>query len=153
MDKARAFYYALSMGTFHEPIEIWNPKRPRRKLSLDALVYTGAAYSLIPGKLLRRIGVKPLKTMRFKMGDGRVIESSVGQATARVKGEETPTWVIFGDDDAEPLLGAYTLEGLGLSVDSLHRALVPVVSYLVGFAPPRRKAELAQPLRPRRIED
>jgi clan AA aspartic protease len=121
------------MGTFHEPIEICNPAKPGKKISLDALVDTGAAYTLIPGKLLKRIGIKPVKTRRFKIGNGKVIERSVGLAVARVQGEETPTWVIFGDDDAEPLLGAYTLEGLALGVDSLHRNLVPVASFLLAF--------------------
>ena len=129
------------MGTFHEPIEIWNASKPRRKLALDALVDTGAAYSVIPAKLLRRLGVKAFARRRFKLADGRVIDSGVGWATVRVKGEAIPTLVIFGANDAEPLLGAYTLEGLALGVDSLHGNLVPVALYLVGFAPPRRRAK------------
>ena len=127
------------MGTFHEPIEIWNPARPGKKLQLDALVDTGAAYSLVPGKLLRGLGAKATRTLRFKTADGRVVRGGVGEVMARVKGKATHTWVIFGGNDAEPLLGAYTLEGLALGVDSLHRNLVPVAPYLVGFTPaPRR---------------
>jgi len=114
------------MGTFHEPIEVLNPSNRRRKISLEALVDTGAAYSLIPGRLLRGIGVKPSRTGRFKLADGRIVHRGVGLVTARVRHEETPTWVVFGDAESDPLLGASTLEELGLGVDSIHRSLVKV---------------------------
>lgn len=35
------------------------------------------------------------------------------------------TVVAYGEDDAPPLLGAYTLEGLGLAVDPTSQRLVP----------------------------
>ena len=43
--------------------------------------------------------------------------------------------VVFGDEDAEPLLGAVTLEEFGLGVDPVRRRLVPVDGYLVGLRP------------------
>ena len=33
--------------------------------------------------------------------------------------------MVFSEDDAPPLLGAYTLEGLALAVDPLNQRLVP----------------------------
>ena len=33
--------------------------------------------------------------------------------------------MVFGEDDAPSLLGAYTLEGLGLAVDPASQRLVP----------------------------
>ncbi|MBI4679183.1 MAG: retroviral-like aspartic protease family protein [Elusimicrobia bacterium] len=131
------------MGTFHEPIEIWNPAKPGRKLSLDALVDTGASYTLVPGRLLRRIGVKATQSLRFKTADGRVVRSGVAELMARVKGAATHTWVVFGEKGSEPLLGAYTLEGLALGVDSLRRSLVHVTPYLVGFLPAPHKTKRA----------
>ena len=47
-------------------------------------------------------------------------------ATLRVEGKETITWVIFGEDDSGPLLGAYTLEGVFLAVDPYNQRLIPV---------------------------
>jgi len=35
------------------------------------------------------------------------------------------TIVVFGEDEAPPLLGAYTLEGLALAVDPTSQRLVP----------------------------
>ena len=41
-----------------------------------------------------------------------------------------PTLVVFGEDHARALLGAYTLEGLRLAVDPTHRKLVPATTVL-----------------------
>lgn len=135
------------MGTFHEPIELWNPDKPRRKICLEAVVDTGAAYSVIPSRLLRRLDIKPIRTMPFKLADGRIIRRRIGEATIRVKRREIRTLAVFGDNDAEPLLGAYALGGLALGVDSLHRSLVPIPAYLVGFAPPSWKPKRSKPRR------
>lgn len=40
------------------------------------------------------------------------------------------TLVVFGDDGAPALLGAYTLEGLGLAVDPVEQRLVPTTLIL-----------------------
>ena len=36
--------------------------------------------------------------------------------------------MVFGEDDARALLGAYTLEGLRLTVDPAHRTLIPATT-------------------------
>ena len=50
-----------------------------------------------------------------------------GQAWVAIGGERVVTIVVFGDDDAPPLLGAYTLEGLVLVLvlDPVEQRLVP----------------------------
>ena len=52
----------------------------------------------------------------------------MGEALATVNGRRIPTLVVFGDDSARALLGAYTLEGLRLAVDPAHRRLVPATT-------------------------
>jgi predicted aspartyl protease len=47
-------------------------------------------------------------------------------AIVRVEGEETITWVIFGEEGGGALLGAYTLEGMFLGVDPYNQSLTPV---------------------------
>ena len=54
----------------------------------------------------------------------------MAQANAVVEGMETITWVIFGEERAAALLGAYTLEGLLLAVDPYNERLIPVVGSL-----------------------
>ena len=48
-----------------------------------------------------------------------------GQAWATIEGEIVVTIVVFREDEAPPLLGAYTLEGLALAVDPEAQRLVP----------------------------
>jgi predicted aspartyl protease len=48
-----------------------------------------------------------------------------GEARAMVDGESVATLVVFGEDGAPALLGAYTLEGLALAVDPVEQRLVP----------------------------
>ncbi len=58
--------------------------------------------------------------------DGRLADYDVGETKIRVDGRIVTTLVIFGHDEGAPVLGAYTLEGLGLGVDPLRRRLVLV---------------------------
>ena len=48
-----------------------------------------------------------------------------GEARATIDGESVTTLVVFGEENAPPLLGAYTLEGLALAVDPVEQRLVP----------------------------
>ncbi|MXY45918.1 MAG: hypothetical protein F4Y44_02820 [Chloroflexi bacterium] len=58
--------------------------------------------------------------MGFTLAGGGRIESDIGQTWIRVVGKQAITIVVFGDEDAIPLLGAHALEGLGLVVDPVH---------------------------------
>ena len=46
-----------------------------------------------------------------------------GQAWATIDGDSVVTIVVFGDEEAPALLGAYTLEGLSLAVDPVEQRL------------------------------
>ena len=125
------------MGTFQTPIELAaNPDEPFE--AIDALVDTGATYTVAPAPLLRRIGVEPIVRRQFALADGSTTEWDMGIAHVRLRGETLPSLVVFGEDDAEPLLGAVTLEEFGLGVDPVGRRLVPVVAYRAGYWPPGR---------------
>lgn len=121
------------MGTFHYPIEIGDPQGERFE-RVEALVDTGASYTSLPGSLLRRLGVTTHSRELFTLADGRQIERDLGQTWARTDGRSVITLVIFGDEDSEPLLGAYTLEGLALGVDPTNRRLVPTPRLLMSAA-------------------
>ena len=92
---------------------------------IEVTVDTGAAYTTLPASLLRAIGVTPAGTRRFLLADGRRLAMDYGEARATVDGESVTTLVVFGEEGAPPLLGAYTLEGLALAVDPVERRLVP----------------------------
>ena len=112
------------MGTFSWPLRI-SSLDGQRSLDLDATVDTGAAYTTLPGRLLQELGIEPAGQRRFLIADGRRVFMDYGEARATVDGESVTTLVIFGEDNAPPLLGAYTLEGLALAVDPVEQQLVP----------------------------
>ena len=111
------------MGVFRVPIEIGDPSGSEFE-TVDAVVDTGATYTMLPGSVLTRLGIAPYRRRTFALADGRRREFDMARATVRMDGEEVSTIVIFGDESIAPLLGAYTLEGLGLSVDPTGQRLV-----------------------------
>ncbi len=112
------------MGTFSWPVRISDMSGgPSREL--DAIVDTGAAYTTLPGWLLRELGIASVGQRRFLLADGRRVDMDYGQAWVAINGEKVVTIVVFGEDGSPPLLGAYTLEGLGLAVDPVEQRLVP----------------------------
>ena len=118
------------VGTFHYAIEVGDPQGTRFE-TVDALVDSGASYTTLPPSVLRRLGVTPHEQVLFLLADGRRLERDVGRTWVRIDGKAEVTLVVFGDEEAEPLVGAYTLEGLRLGVDPLNRRLVPIPGYLM----------------------
>src|SRR2546427_1144322 len=57
------------------------------------------------------------------VADGRKARWKVGEVRLEVDGRSVTTLVLLGKKGTQPLLGAYSLEGLGLSVDSRRRRL------------------------------
>ena len=112
------------MGTFRWPLRI-SSMDGQQVQDIEATVDTGAAYTTLPGGLLRELGIEPVGKRRFLLADGRQTEMGYREARATVDGDSVTTLVVFGEDDAPALLGAYTLEGLALAVDPVEQGLVP----------------------------
>jgi len=118
------------MGTFFVTIEVGDPEGTRFE-AVEALVDTGATYTSLPSSLLTRLGVDRYDQLKFIQADGSEYERDVGQTWVEVDGKRVITIVIFADEEAPPLLGAYTLEGVRLAPDPVNRRLVSVPGYLV----------------------
>lgn len=89
------------------------------------LVDTGSEYTWIPAPMLERIGVKrEKKDLEFVMANGSLVTRSVGFAVVRVAGTFTVDEVVFAEPGDLALLGARSLEGLNLTVDSRRKRLV-----------------------------
>ena len=112
------------MGTFTWPLRI-SSMDGQQAMDIEATVDTGAFYTTLPARLLRELGVEPMGSRLFLVADGRRVEMEYGRAWATIDGESEVTIVVFGEDNAPPLLGAYTLEGLALAVDPSSQRLVP----------------------------
>jgi clan AA aspartic protease len=95
----------------------------RKRYTAEFLVDTGAIDCLVPARHLRRIGIKQEGRDVYELATGETIELPVGFARVRFMGAETVTKVIFGDDDAEPILGVVALESTGIGVDPVSRTL------------------------------
>jgi aspartyl protease family protein len=118
------------MGVFHVTIEAADRNGTRFE-PVDVLVDTGATYTTLPAEMLRRFGVQPIRRQRFLLADGSEMTKEVGEARVRVEGREQNTVVVFADNGATSLLGAVTLEELGLAVDPVGRQLIEVRGYMM----------------------
>ena len=112
------------MGTFSWPLRI-SSVDGQQVQDIEATVDTGATYTIAPASLLRELKIEPTGRRRLLLADGRRAEMEIGEARVAVNGDSVTTLVVFGQDGAPALLGAYTLEGLGLAVDPVERKLVP----------------------------
>lgn len=112
------------MGTFSANIEIGSPDGSRFA-TVNALVDTGSGLTAIPAPILHRLGVTPHRKNIFELADGREIERDVGRAWLRIGQQSEITLVMFADAATEPLLGAISLQELGLAVDSPSERLIP----------------------------
>lgn len=117
------------MGTFSVEVVVGNPDSTARE-TVDALVDTGATFSVMPASLLRRLGIRPTRTRRLRLANGQVEEHQTGMALFEVSGIDGEAMVVFGPDNIH-LLGATTLEVLLLVVDPINRQLIPEVGLLM----------------------
>ena len=95
----------------------------KRRYESSFLVDTGATDSLVPGAQLKKIGMKPVGKMAYELADGSLHEYAFGLAEISFMGEITAGRVLFGPDDAEPILGVTALESVGILVDTTNRTL------------------------------
>jgi predicted aspartyl protease len=114
------------MGLTRQRLLVKPSHSSRRKADVAFLIDSGAVYSLVPAPTLKRLGIHPHRTVEFSLADGTLIRRQVGDAYFEYRGEGGAAPVIFGEKGDEPLLGATTLEGLGLVLDPFKRRLVPM---------------------------
>ena len=112
------------MGTFKCSLRI-SSMDGHQSQDIEAVVGTGAFYTMVPVGLLRSLGIEPRGKRRVPQAGGRGIDLDYGQAWASIGGKSEITQVVFGEDDSQALLGTYTLDGLALEVDPIEQRLVP----------------------------
>ena len=121
------------MGTFRVEMGIGDPQGQRYEY-VNALVDSGSTYNILPASMLRRLGVQVQRSGTFSLADGRSVQRDLGQTWVRLNGEAYITPVVFGNDDAQPLLGAVTLEIFLLAIDPVQMRLVPVNGLMMSAA-------------------
>jgi len=116
----------LVMGLTVLEIEVGNPANPEVTEKVDFLIDSGAVYSVVPTPLLEKLGIKPLKEEEFRLADGNKVVRKKGIALFKYGEKVGGADVIFGEEGDQTLLGAFTLEALGLALDPLKRELRPL---------------------------
>lgn len=111
------------MGITHLKIEIASPANLERWQTVECLVDSGAVYSVVPAATLSALGIEPVGEQEFRLANGETIVRKKGIAAFRYGERIGGADVIFGEEGDAVLLGAFTLEALGLSLDPLKREL------------------------------
>ena len=114
------------MGLTVLEIEVGNPANPDVTEKIEFLIDSGAIYSVVPASVLKRLGIKPLAEQQFRLANGQKILRKKGGAVFKYGKRVGVADVIFGQKGDSTLLGAFTLEALGLSLDPLRRELKPL---------------------------
>ena len=111
------------MGTFNVDLWVGNLFADAGA-TVSALVDTGSTHSMMPASLLRGLGIAPVEIRIARVADGRRIELPTAWARFAAGGRNAVARVAFGPE-GEFLLGATTLEDLGMAVDPIDQRLIP----------------------------
>lgn len=120
------------MSVTYLNFKVTNPSNGNGHKGLEKrfLVDSGAIYSVIPAELLRSLGVKPIDKQKFILANGEEVEREIGEARFDFRGKKRVAPVIFGDPHVF-LVGATTLENLGMILDPISRELRPLPMLLM----------------------
>jgi len=114
------------MGLTVLELEVVNPARTATTEKVEFLVDSGAIYSVVPKVILGRLKIRPIAEQEFRLADGSKIVRRKGVALFKYGELVGGADVIFGEEGDSVLLGAFTLEALGLALDPLRRELKPL---------------------------
>jgi predicted aspartyl protease len=115
------------MGTFTTKFKVWNPTRPESAQEIEVLVDTGAAFSWISRARLESLGLNPSRRMSFRTIDGRVMERDMTAIYIASAGYSAPDMVVMAEPGELEVLGAHSIEGLGLAADPVQKRLTPTI--------------------------
>ena len=104
------------MGLTHVAVKLRNGDS-NDAFSASFLVDTGATDSMVPASELRRIGIEPNGKKTYELASGELQKYEVAFAEFSFMDETIVSRVIFGPDNAEPILGVLALEAVGVVVD------------------------------------
>ncbi len=94
--------------------------------TVSFLVDSGANYTLLPKDIWEKLGLKAKKTLNFTLADETKIERDISECRIEILGEDFHSPVILGEEGDESLLGAVTLEILGVVLNPFNRTLQPM---------------------------
>jgi predicted aspartyl protease len=102
------------------------PGRRQRGRRIRFLVDSGAVYSVLRRPDWKALGLKPERELEFVLADGTTLTRPVSESSFEIQGRRATSPVVLGETEDEALLGAVTLETLGLMLNPLNRTLQPM---------------------------
>ncbi len=120
------------MGITYVDAEAVGPTGKRAAVRL--MVDSGATYSLLPEDVWKAIGLEPTREMSFSLADGTQVARRISECRLSLEQGEDHTPVILGEPGDEGLLGAVTLEILGLVLNPFSRTLHPMRAMLMSIS-------------------
>ena len=111
------------MGVTHVTVLIRNPADPEKTWEGLFLVDTGAIDCLVPRPHLEAIGLKPKGQRVYGLADGSDLKMDITTGDIEFMGEIVGGTIVFGETNAEPLLGVTALESVGIEVDPRNQTL------------------------------
>jgi len=122
------------VSTFTVKVKVWNPANPSRFAEAEVWADTGAAYSWISKARLEPMGVQKVRRLQFRTIEGHTVERDLAAVFLSADGFTGGDNVVVAESGDLEVLGAHSLESLGLAVDPLHKKLIPLVVALGLFA-------------------
>ena len=116
------------MGMTQVTATVRNPADPDKAWEGRFLVDTGAIDCLAPRNQLEALGLAPKGERVYALADGSEVRMQITTADIELMGEIVGATIVFGDADAEPLLGVTALESAGIEVDPHNQTLTRLPS-------------------------
>jgi predicted aspartyl protease len=106
-------------------VRVSNPQNQKKNETFEFLVDSGAVYTVMPEQELQKLGIAATSFEEFILANGEKLKMPVGNAFFEYQGKTRAAPVVFGAKDVF-LLGATTIEALGMILDPIHRELKPL---------------------------
>lgn len=110
------------MGLTHVPVTVSN-LITGDSFTANFLIDTGYTESMIPASALRKIGIEPEGKRTYELANGQLEDYEIGFAAISFLDERIAGQVLFGPENAEPLLGVISLEAAGIVVDPKNQSI------------------------------
>ena len=114
------------MGVTYLKARVWRPDGRGAPRDVRFMVDSGALYSVLPEEVWHALKLKPQRTAEFILADGTPLTRGVSECRFEIGGQAATSPVVLGEANDVALLGAVTLETLGLMLNPLNRELVPM---------------------------
>jgi aspartyl protease family protein len=114
------------MGVTYVHARLIPPDRRGRIIDVRFLVDSGAIYSVLPEDVWHALRLKAERKIEFTLADGTPIERGVSECRFEIRTHSATSPVVLGQVNDGALLGAVTLETLGLMLNPLTREILPM---------------------------